>query len=103
MYSRIQSIDNYKESYPVVFINEFEKEYYSNDLDGHKWVPTNPYNVSSVINPYNWRAYMKAWCNYAPQTKESTDYIDDSRVVDMPSYPDAGSICIINDVIVVKF
>ena len=34
--SRIQSIDNYKESYPVVFINEFEKEYYSGDLDTHK-------------------------------------------------------------------
>ena len=56
-----------------------------------------------LVNTYTWRAYMKAWCNYAPQIKDSTDYIDDNRVIAMPSYPDDGSICIIDDAIVVKF
>ena len=46
---------------------------------------------------------MKTWCNYAPQTKDAADYINDNRVQNMSTYPDDGSICIIDDVIVVKF
>ena len=100
--SRIQSIDDYKDDYPVVFVNEAEKKEYGNALEECKWTPTNPYDLG-IINSYNWRAYMKIWCNYFPETKDATDYIDDDRVVVMPSYPDDGSICIIDDVIVVKF
>lgn len=100
---RIQAVDNYKESYPVVFINETGKNNYGDIEEKRQWTPTNPYNINSIINTYNWKAYMKTWCNYSPQTIDSSLYDRDERVMNMPSYPDADSICIIDNVIVVKF
>lgn len=101
--TRIQMIEDYSETYPVVFINEFEKE---NQIDTvpHKYdYPiTNPY-YASIVNSYNWEDFMAMWCGYMPTIIDEEEYQKNDIVESMPNYPEAGSIRVVDDVIVVKF
>lgn len=46
---------------------------------------------------------MKLWCGFEPQTLDASDYMQMEEVLRMPSYPDTGSIKMMDDVMVVKF
>lgn len=100
---RIQSIEGYRTDLPVAFINDTAKV---NTIDTIKNVYdyplTNPYNYP-MVNCYTWRSIMYQWCDYAPQEVPADTYKDNQKVMEMPSYPNDGSIQIIDNVIVVKF
>lgn len=109
MITRIQSTEGYKTTIPVVYINEYEK-----DEESLKYIPNMfdsiynlvPNNFSSLINIYNWREYMKIWCGYDPRVvsdKEINRFSLLEEVKNMPSYPNDGSIKIIDNTIVIKF
>lgn len=101
--TRIQSIEGYDDAYPVVYINPDNK---SNIIDvvpyTYEAPLTNPYN-SEIINAYTWRNMLQIKCGFAPAEMPESSYKNDPRVMEMPSYPDAGSIKIIDGVIVIKF
>lgn len=109
MITRIQSVKGYKTDYPVVYINELQKNeeelnVFSGDLDRIYVMGAN--NFSSLINIYNWKDFMKMWCGYAPKivTNERQEYFQNLKEIkEMPSYPNDGSIQIIEDTIVIKF
>ncbi len=46
---------------------------------------------------------MKIWCGFLPVMKNAEEYEQLPEIVEMPNYPDAGSIKIVGDVLVVKF
>lgn len=46
---------------------------------------------------------MKMWCGFDPETADSTTYEQLPEVVQMPNYPDAGAIRVIDGVVVIKF
>ena len=49
------------------------------------------------------RTTMKMWCGFDPETADSTTYEQLPEVVQMPNYPDAGAIRVIDGVVVIKF
>ncbi len=61
------------------------------------------------IIPYDesfscWKIGLSRWCGF--QQEEITEYSEIEslpEVQEMPSYPYAGSVCIINGIIIVKF
>lgn len=101
--TRIQSTEGYKAEYPIAFINEFEK---TNSIDYvttyYDYPITNPYSAA-IVNSYNWKAFMSKWCGYYPTYADVSAYNNHPIIEDMPTYPDDGSIRIIDGVIVVKF
>ena len=107
--SRIQSVEGYSTEYPVAYINEDSKKSEQltlpelNDVAVYK-----PFkqNAENIINNYNWKEYMDQWCGFGPVTashEQMVKLLKNEEVSQMPCYPDAGSIAIIDDVIVVKF
>lgn len=107
--TRIQLVEGYQTSLPIAYINELSK-----NEEAQNYVPIMlnsiynivPYNFSSFINLYNWRDYMKIWCGYSPRevsNEEMNRLLKLEGVKNMPSYPNDGSIQIVDNTIVVKF
>ena len=102
--TRIKSTENYKDNMKVCYINEFDKN--KNDIylpEQFKRIYINYYNVNSLINNYAWRWFMSFYTGYKPDVVDEEKFIDDYRVKSMSTYPNDGSIKIIDDVVVVKF
>lgn len=103
--TKIMSLKDYREEYPVVFINETEKRSHADILREYYDYPViNPYGYP-FVNSYaeSSRAFMKCWCGYAPSFADAKKFENNYIVQSMPRYPNDGSIRIIDNVIVVKF
>ena len=102
--TRIKSIENYTTDKKVVFINPWNIEdkslkpipYLANFDIAPYW------NVDEYVNDFRWLRYMYYWCGYKPELADSKEFENLQEVKMMPSYPDDGSIKIINNTIVVK-
>lgn len=94
-------------SLPVAYINGDKKNEENLHLDPFdNLFRIMPYDFSTNINAYNWTYYMKIWCGYSPTQISEDDILvlsQSEEVKAMPSYPDDGSIRIIDEIIVVKF
>ena len=104
--TRIQSVDGYTNETPIVFINEHGMH----DSTWMKYsafeaVSSIPYtdSIEAYVNTYTWATFMANWNGYNPLRGESNDYKDSIDVAQMPTYPNDGSIKMLNDVIVIKF
>lgn len=104
--STIQSAKGYTNDTPILYIGENNK--HDEAVLGDQrfepiWLP--PYNGDSIINDYNWKETMKMWCGFSPvyATVEEKEKIDTDVINKMPTYPDHGSVKLINGVVVVKF
>lgn len=113
--TRITSLDGYRTDMPVVYINENDKN--PAGIAGFSAVPSykgvwgqledvnvDPYWTADVlISNYAWKDFMNDWCGYHPDLIDPAEYANLSEVIAMPHYPDAGSIQIIDDTIIVNF
>lgn len=106
MINSIKQTKEYKDEYPVAFIGDFNFEdetiYYNPDIRN---IRVTGYNAESLKNMLIYRPieYMKINCGYSPQIIEDTNALENNTYVkDMPTYPDYGSIKVIDDVVVVK-
>ena len=106
---RIESTDGYDGNINVCFVNEMKKS-----LDGYDSLFKEFKNIKNyifiygmsfddVINNYAWRRFMRLWNGYNPHVIPDDDFKNMDEVKNMPSYPQNGSIKIIDDVVVVKF
>lgn len=103
--NRIETVDGYQEGMPVVYINQYDKSI-SNiyQPEGFEEVQILPFSVDTIINDFAWQKFMGYWCGYYPNIYWDMESFDENDVVkQMPSYPNDGSIRIINDTLVVKF
>ena len=103
--SRIRCVKGYTDEMPVVYINEDKKEDQS-FAGTDPWfdsIRILPYTYSSIINNYEWKKNMAFWCGFKPAASSAEPYENSGIVAAMPSYPDEGSIKIIDGCIVVKF
>lgn len=104
--TRIKLAEGYKDEYPVLLVG-------ANTLTDKHFI--NPYaaypefyfecNPQSLVNSYAWRQALTAYTGFqfTEPSKEEQDIIYGTEEYrNMSSYPDDGSIRIINDVIVVK-
>lgn len=102
--TRIQNTEGYKDTLPVAYIGEFgmrdETLVLKEEFDAFSLDP----NYGIMINDYAWRTYMQMKQGFYPDVVEDTSiYQYNEEVKEMPCYPDAGSIKVIDDVVVVKF
>ena len=100
--TRIKSVDGYSDQYPVAFIGEnYEDESFENS-----WANT-PFwygGLSPIlINRYSRDWFMQNYLGYfyTPASEEIVQKLE-SETKDMPSYPDSGSIKVIDGTVVVK-
>ncbi len=106
--SNIKDVDGYKDDYSVVFVNEqkiTDKTLQSGDDGSLRNIGYYPYcfDVNGYVNDYAWIDFMKQWTGYSPIVIDAAPFSELDEVKEMPSYPDDGSITIINKTVVVKF
>lgn len=104
--TQIKSCEGYKDEYPVCYIGmgmiedqtiTHNEEY---QVDGFEvW----EYDLAEWINNYAYFAYMSNHCGFKPTVIEQSELNAEKEIKDMPVYPDAGAIRVINQVVVVKF
>ncbi|MDO4966591.1 MAG: glucosyltransferase domain-containing protein [Lachnospiraceae bacterium] len=106
--SRITSAEYYDDNMPVVFVGQFAID----DMNLTKMTETYPdiqflgyeYDAIELLNKESWLRYMRIHTGYEPELGELTDDIRYSdEYAEMPNYPDAGSVKVINGRVVVKF
>lgn len=105
---RIQMTEGYSPDKSVAYIFEINKNVERQpiwfiDSEGFGIAA---YNYDSLINMYNWKEYMEMWCGFRMSEisgEELWEYMYMPEIQAMPTYPSAGSIKVIDDVVVVKF
>ncbi|WP_026510169.1 glucosyltransferase domain-containing protein [Butyrivibrio sp. LC3010] len=105
--TRIQSVEGYNETIPIVYLNEYSKKsisFYDNSEFSN--VITDPYiDSNGLINNYLWKDYMKKWIGFAqeyvPESQIDKNEYRDIR--SMSHYPNDGSIKMIDGYLFVKF
>lgn len=106
--SRIENTNGYNSSIPVVYINENKKNAgggFSNSelFEKSYLVPYRFFNDTKAINHSRWRMAMNLWTGFNPVVKNDESVGNTPVTIDMPCYPDDGSIRIIDGIIYVKF
>lgn len=102
--TQIKSVDGYTDEMGVAFINQYNIQDASvSDMDLFNDILIFPYTERNLLNNYAWRVFMENWCGYSPASPNVAEFTDLPEVQAMPSYPDDGSIQIINNTVVVKF
>lgn len=103
--TQIKSTPGYRDELPVVYINPKEnKDTVVKELNNFELFNAPPYyGIYEGINDLFWIYFMNDWCAFSPELADEEDFKDLPEVIEMPYYPDDGSIQIINDTVVVKF
>ncbi len=99
--ARIQMTEGYTADTPVAFIEPRKKDdsmLKAGSLFEPIYLP--PYQGNSIINDFAWEETMQLWCGFSPEAGSVPDSAD---IGEMPCYPDAGSVKMINGTVVVKF
>ena len=105
--TRIKSCDNYDDELPVSFVfidgsHIEDKSMY--DFEHLNHIKVNPYDdMYHYVNNYEWKTFMKRWCGYSPEIVDGSDLMTNQEVLEMSCYPDAGSIKVVDNRIVVRF
>jgi hypothetical protein len=103
--TRIKSTDGYSDLMPVVFYGKSNiMDLSIKDIPEFEIVKLAPYgSLEYYINDYANLKFMHLWCGYEPSIANNIDTLQsDTIFYNMPSYPKAGSIQIVNDVLYVK-
>lgn len=102
--TRIKSVEQYKDELPVAFVMTGNIDSTRTDnqaFDDFAIVPFDKY-----IDPYsmerNMVNFLSNWCGFSPQYADAGPFEKMKEVEEMPSYPDDGSIRIIENTVVVK-
>ena len=102
MISRIKGCQGYQDSMPVSFIGEGNIEddtlTQMERFENITMVPAS-WDMEEWINNYNYIAYMAHHCGFSPEVVKIEN---NSKIMEMPCYPDDGSIQVIDNVVVVK-
>lgn len=103
--TQIKNCEGYRDELPVVFINwPGINDSSIKTADAFRDIKIIPYgDTSELIGNYAWQRFMEYWCGYCPTVLDAAPYQENEEVLAMPSYPDDGSIKIIDGVIVIKF
>lgn len=105
--TRIKSCDKYDDELPVSFVfidgsHIEDKSIYDSEYLNH--IKVNPYDdMYHYVNNYEWKTFMKRWCGYSPEIVNGSDLMNNQEVLEMPCYPDADSIKVVDNRVVVKF
>ncbi len=100
--TRIETTEGYTKDTPVLYINDRNKNdesFPGETMFDPIYLP--PYHRRSLINDFAWEQMMYVWCGFSPVKAQTVP--DEKAIGEMPSYPDEGSIKMIDGILVVKF
>jgi hypothetical protein len=99
----IKNTEGYRDEMPVVYINsQFKRDNTVPTLYDDLW--TGPYmELNDMINTNSWEGFMKRWCGFAPKRGDNAAFAERAEVLEMPYYPDYGSIKVIDGTLIVRF
>lgn len=104
--TQIKSSEDYCADRPVLFLNELEiadpTVTHIRELDSIRTL-SYEFNTLEYLNQYTWARFMEIWCGFTPVYYEGPDLSGLPEVQRMPHYPDAGSVQVVGDVLVVNF
>jgi len=104
--ARIKSTDGYRDELPVAWVNRFGAEdrslYQMPELEK---IRLNGYEntLQEYINNFAWEKFLAYWCGFSPNTVDPEAFSHLPEVEQMPSYPEDGSVRVLDGVVVVKF
>ena len=106
--ARIRSVEGYKDELPVCYVGANcggKEDLVLKELSGFKLFRSMPYIYVEGIMGVNsgWLIIIDNSCAFTPELVDDEYFLDLPEVIDMPCYPDDGSIKVINDTVVVKF
>lgn len=103
--TRIKSMPGYKDEYPVIWIGECNISDAST-VESIEWKDLKlASSYQKMINNYAWREFMNEHVGYNPEevAAEGIPTKIKEKITKMPSYPNDGSIAILDEYVVVKF
>lgn len=115
--ARIQSVPGYKDNYPVVWVNRYDKSRLNvTKTEQLKNINIPPY-YDDLLDDYTWVEFMSLHCGYSPEVYYcGKDYVFDNpervitpsaevmeQVKAMPHYPEYDSIRVIDGKVFVNF
>ena len=105
MIAAIKSTEDYKDEYPVAFINPNQiRDKTMREIGELNALNISPYfGTDGLLNNYVWGNFLNIWCAYKPDQADPGQFVDLPEVTSMPHYPDQGSIKVVNETVVVKF
>ena len=102
--SQIKSLPDYRDELSVCFVGDWCLNDRTNtDTKELRDIKIPPYDdLTHHVNDYSNYNFIELWCGYKPVIVDAQRFSNMEMVKNMPIYPNAGSIQIINNTIVVK-
>ena len=96
-------IEGYEDTLPIAFIKNGDIEDSTlKEIFVWDYFSINPYRDIDYIFNYDWWLYISTWLGFSPERVDSKKFETMPQVIEMPCYPDYGSIKIIDETVVVK-
>ena len=100
--SKIKNTPGYKDEYPICYVNENKiKDLSYNDFSKLEILNIDASSISP--NTYVKNLFMNIVLGFTPNIISEDKFKNNEEVINMPSFPDYGSIKVIDEVVVVKF
>lgn len=102
--SRIKSTEGYKDTMPVCFTMNAKRDATYETNSALSEIQIFPFRtIFNRHDPRSVSTVLKYWCGFSPKIVSAKKFKKLEEVVNMPDYPDDGSIRIIDDTVVVKW
>lgn len=103
--TQVKSLEDYRSDLKLTFVNkDFNRDSTFVDIEEFTTFAVEPIlQHTAELTAHSFREFLNQWCGFAGEIVDEEDYKDLPEVEAMPHYPDAGSIRIIGDTVVVKF
>ena len=108
--AQIKSTPGYTAATPVAYIGDVaaftDPTFQSLQEFGSLPMAPLPYDGSPfhvIFSCYDWQEFLNVWCGFNPPQADSSAFASLPEVQQMPCYPDAGSIRMVGETLVVKF
>ena len=103
--TQVKSLDGYESGLKLTFVNkDFNRDPTFVDIPEFTTFAVEPIlQHTAELTAHSFREFLNQWCGFDAEIVDEADYRDLPEVREMPQYPNAGSIRIIGDTVVIKF
>ena len=104
--TRIRSVEGYNDDFPIAYIGFGITDSTLTKLPtfGNIYTYVLSFSLQEMVTTDRWQDFCAVHLGWSPKEVDDVyEYAQMSEVLEMPCYPDDGSIRVINDVVVVKF
>ena len=103
--TQVKSLEGYESGLKLTFVNkDFNLDPTFVDIPEFTTFAVEPIlQHTAELTAHSFREFLNQWCGFDAEIVDEAGYRDLPAVREMPQYPNAGSIRIIGDTVVIKF